>query len=149
MLLMNSTFRREASGILTNYCLLNAIGFALGAVQGTALLARSSDGSIPGWAGSQVDQVLWYAVAVVVFLPLTFGIPVLAVTSLAWRIAIELFGHARVAAYGIATVVVVGGAWAVPRADLGELALASVAVFAFATVVRQPFVRPWSSGVTT
>jgi hypothetical protein len=53
----------EARWFLVNYALLNAYCFIVSAVQGVVHLAWSSDGTIPGWSGSPIEQVFWYAVA--------------------------------------------------------------------------------------
>lgn len=138
MILVSSMFRREGGWFLLNYCLLNAVGFALGIVYGKVLLETSTVGSITGWSGSPVEQVIWYAVGVVLFLPLTLGLPALVVTSAAWRASIALVGHPRVAAYGIAGTVIVGGALWIPRPNLREMLFSAAAVIAFATIVRPP-----------
>jgi hypothetical protein len=142
MILVSSTLRREGRWVSGNYALLNAVGLALGIVHGTVLMATSTDGSIPGWTGSPVEQVIWYAVEVVVFLPLIFGLPALILLSAVWRAAIAFVGHPRIAAYGIAAVAVVSGLLLIPRPDFGEMALAAAAVIAFATIVRPPVARP-------
>jgi hypothetical protein len=142
MILMSSTLRRGGRWFLRNYGLLNAVGLALGIVHGTVLLATSTDGSIPGWTGSPVEQVIWYAIAVVVVLPLTLGLPALILLSAFWRAVIACIGHARFAALGIAAITVTSGALLIPRLNLGEIALPAVAVIAFAMLVRPPVARP-------
>lgn len=142
MLPVSITLRREGRWLLTNYVLLNAVGLAMGIVHSTVVVATSPDGSIPGWTGSPVEQVIEYAVAVVVFLPLTFGLPALIVLSVAWRGASARVGHQRIAAYGIAAIAIGSGALLIPRSDVGVMTLAAAAVIAFATIVRPPVARP-------
>lgn len=127
---------REVRWFLVNYLLLNAYVFVLSAVQGVVLLA--SYGSIPGWSGSPIEQVFWYAVAGVFFVAAFYGIPVLVVGLLAWRLAIRLWGHARLTAYLVATTLVLAAALRIERTEPFYLAIVLVAALGYATIVRSP-----------
>jgi len=108
-----STVAAEARWFLVNYLLLNAVCFVFAVLDGLVLMATYG-GSIPGWDGSPVQQLLFYALTFVMFLPFVFGIPVLLVALLAWRLAIRL-GHPRLTAYLVATIMVVGAALLIER----------------------------------
>jgi hypothetical protein len=127
----------EVRWFLVNYALLNAYCFALGVIQGIVLLA-SYAGTIPGYGGSQVEQIFWYAIGVVFYWPLVFGIPVLLVALLVWRLAIRLVGRPRLTAYLVATVLVVAAAIRIERTEPPYLAIVLVAVLGYATIVRLP-----------
>lgn len=129
---------REAPWFLANYLLLNAYVFVLSAVQGVVLLTSSSDGSIPGWSGSPIEQVFWYAVGSMFFVTMLYGIPVLLVALLAWRLAIRLVGHPRLTAYLVATVLVVAAALRIERTAPFYLAIVLMAALGYATIVRLP-----------
>lgn len=113
------------------------LGFVVGFAQGAAILFL--EGSIPGWSGPPIEQVLWHAVAVVVFLTLTFGLPALAVALLGWRLAIRAFGHPRPTAFVIAGLAVVAAAFLIPRTDAIHIVfLVGVPALVFAAIVREP-----------
>jgi hypothetical protein len=129
----------EVRWVLANYVLLNEVYFVVGAVQGTVLLASSTDGTIPGWSGSPIEQVFWYAIAGVFFLSLFFGIPVLAAALLAWRVAIRVVGHPRLTAYIVAAVMVLAATVLIPRTNGLYISLFAVApALVYATIVRLP-----------
>lgn len=130
--------RREARWFLLNYVLLNAYAFALSAVHGVVLFTSSSDGSIPGWSGSPIEQVFWYAVGSMFFLTAFYGIPVLLTALLAWRLAIRLLGHPRLTAYLVATVLVVAGALRIEWTEPFYLAIVLMAALGYAAMVRLP-----------
>lgn len=143
VLLMDSKLQdvnapREIRWFFVNYGLLNAYVFVLFAVQGVVLLTSSSDGSIPGWSGSLIEQVFLYAVGGVFFTTVFFGIPVLLVALLAWRLAIRFVGHPRLTAYLLATFLVVAAALRIERTEPFYLAIVLVAALGFATIVRLP-----------
>ena len=122
-----------------NYVLLNALGFVLGLGQGAMILASASDGSIPGWTGSPVEQLFWYAVAVVFYVPLILGIPLLAMALIPWRIAIRIAGHPRLAAYVEAAVIILAAAILTPRTtELSVWLWVAIPLFAYAAIVRRP-----------
>ncbi|MBA2443803.1 MAG: hypothetical protein H0V49_00495 [Nocardioidaceae bacterium] len=127
----------EARWFLVNYLLLNAVCFVFAVLDGLVLMATYG-GSIPGWDGSPVQQLLFYALTFVMFLPFVFGIPVLLVALLAWRLAIRLVGHPRLTAYLVATIMVVWAAILIERTEPLYLAIVLVAVLAYATIVRLP-----------
>jgi hypothetical protein len=80
MLLINSMFwpdegtraTSEVSWFLSNYCLMNLYVFVLAIGQALWLMA-TFEGTIPGWTGSPLEQVAWYAIAVVLFTSLSWG----------------------------------------------------------------------------
>ena len=123
---------------VVNYMLLNAYAFVLFAVQGAVLFTSSSDGSIPCWSGSPIEQVFWYAVGSVFFTTLFLGIPVLLVALLAWRLAIRLVSHPRLTAYLVAAFLVVAAAHRIERTEPFYLAIVLVAALGHAAIVRLP-----------
>ena len=127
----------EVRWFLVNYALLNAYCFIFAVLDGLVLMATNG-GSIPGWDGSRVQQLLFNALTFVMFLPLVFGIPVLLVTLLAWRLAIRLVGRPRLTACVVATVLVIAAAIRIERTEPLNLAIVLVAVLGFATIVRLP-----------
>ena len=127
----------EVRWFLVNYALLNAYFFVFAMLNGLVLMA-SYGGSIPGWDGSPVQQLLFHALTFVMFFPLVFGIPVLLVALLVWRLAIRLVGHPRLSAYVVATVLVVAAAIRMERTEPLYLAIVLVAVLGYATIVRLP-----------
>jgi predicted neutral ceramidase superfamily lipid hydrolase len=129
---------REARWFLVNYVLLNAYVFVLSAIQGVVLLTSSSDGSIPGWPGSPIEQVFWYSVSGVFMVAVFYWIPVLLVVLLAWRLAIRLVGHPRLTAYLVTTLLVVAAALRIERTEPFYLAIVLMAALGFATIVRAP-----------
>jgi hypothetical protein len=141
LLPVSSRLGAEGRWFLVNYVLLNALGFVLGLGQGAMLLASASacDGSIPGWTGSPVEQLFWYAVAVVFYVPLILGIPLLAIALIPWRIAIRIAGHPRLAAYVEAAVIILAAAILTPRtAELSVWLWVAIPLFAYAAIVRRP-----------
>lgn len=139
---------REARWFSGNYLLLNAYVFVLSTIQGVVLLASSSDGSIPGWSGSPIEQVFWYAVGSMFFLTVVYGIPMLLVALLAWRVAIRLLGHPRLTAYLLATVLIGAAALRIERTEPSYLALVLVAALGYATIVLLPgSTSPRSAGL--
>jgi hypothetical protein len=128
---------REVRWFLANYALLNAYVFVLSAVQGVVLLA-SRDGSIPGWPGSPIEQVFWYSVSGVFMVAVFYGVPVLLVFLLPWRLAIRLVGHPRLTAYLVVTVMVLAAALLIQRTEPFYLAIVLVAALGYATIVRAP-----------
>jgi hypothetical protein len=136
---MSSRLAAEVRWFFVNYALLNALGFVVGVVWGAVLLAASPYGSIPGWTGLPIEQVFWYGVAVVFYVPLVFGIPLLCVALLAWRAAIRVAGHPRSSAYLVAAVNVLAAAILIPRTSPIVIALLVAApLFTYATIVRRP-----------
>jgi hypothetical protein len=132
-----SRLRAEFRWFLINYALLNAVWFLVGLVWGTVLAIASAD--FVGSYGSPLEAVFWWAVAVVFYLPLIFGIPVLGAALLIWRIAIRLVGHPRLTAYLTAAGFVGAAFVLIPRIDLPSIAfLAAGPLFAYATIVRPP-----------
>jgi hypothetical protein len=127
---------REVRWFLVNYALLNAYVFVLSAIQGVILL--TSSGSILGWSGSPIEQAFWYSVASVFFMALFYGIPVLLVAILVWRVAIHLFGHPRLTAYLVAAFLVVAAALRIERTEPFYLAIVLLAALGYATIVRAP-----------
>lgn len=127
---------REVRWFFVNYLLLNAYVFVLSAIQGVILFA--SNGSVPGWPGSPIEQVFWYAVGSVFYTAVFFGIPVLLVALLTWRLAIRLVGHPRVSAYLVATALVVAAALRIGRTEPFYLAIVLLAALGYATIVRAP-----------
>ncbi len=139
VLLMSSKWRTESRWFFANYALLNALWFGIGLVWGVVLITESSDGSIPGYAGSGVEQVFWWPVAVVFSGPLVIGVPLLACTLLVWRVAIRVAGHPRLAAYAVAAAIVVAATILIPRTDGPSIALMIAApALAYATILRTP-----------
>lgn len=126
----------EVRWFFVNYLLLNLYVFVLSAIQGVILFA--SYGSVPGWPGSPIEQVFWYAVGSVFYTAVFFGIPVLLVALLAWRLAIRLVGHPRLTAYLVASVLVVAAAIRIERTEPFYLAIVLVAALGFAMIVRAP-----------
>lgn len=105
----------EVRWFLANYMLLNAVWFVIGLVLGGVLIATSADGTIAGSSRSAIEQVFWFAVGVVVFLPLIAGLPLLAMGLLVWRALIRLIGRPRLAAYLLVGFIVIGEAVLIPR----------------------------------
>jgi hypothetical protein len=141
------TWRREVrrnpvpSGLrwfLVNDALLNVYVFVLSAVQGVIHLVSSSDGTIPGWSGSPIEQVVSFAATGVLFLSLVSGIPVLVVALAAWVLTIRIVGHPRLTAYLVASVIVVGAAVLIERTEPFYLAIVLAMAFGYATIVREP-----------
>lgn len=128
----------ELRWFLSNYLLLNVLGFVIGVAQGILLLVSSTDGSIPGQAGPLAVQVLWHAVSVVFFLPLFLGVPTLIVGLLAWRLAIRLVGSPRLAAYVGATFMVLLGAMLFPRDEPMVIGVWLTVALAYASIARLP-----------
>ncbi len=129
----------EVRWFLANYALLLAVWFVLAVLQGIALMATSPDGSIPGWSGPPVVQLLNYGLGVVLFIPLILGIPPLVVTLLVWRLAIRLVGHPRLTAYLLAAIAVLATALLVPHTSPIAVAFwAALPAFAYATILRRP-----------
>jgi hypothetical protein len=129
---------REVRWFLVNYVLLNAYVFVLSAGQGAVILASSPDGSIPGWSGSPIEQVLWYAVGSVFYTALLFGIPLLLVGLFAWWLATHVVGHQRLTAYLVAIVMAVAAGLLIARTEPLVWAMVLVAALGFATIVREP-----------
>jgi hypothetical protein len=129
---------REVRWFLANYVLLNGYVFVLFAVQGVALLALSSGGTIPGWSGSPIEQVFWYAVGSVFYTAVFFGIPSLLVALLAWRLVTRLVGHPQLTAYFVATVMAVAAAVLIERTEPLVPAILLAAALGYATIVREP-----------
>lgn len=102
------------------------------------LITSSSDGSIPGWSGSPTEQVFWYSVGNVFFVTVFYGIPVLLVALLTWRLAIRFVGHPRLTAHLVATFLVVAAALLIERTEPFYLAIVLVAALGYATIVREP-----------
>lgn len=127
---------RDVRWFLVNYLLLNAYVFALFAVQGVVLFA--SYGSVPGWSGSPIEQVVSYAGGSLFYTAAFLGIPVLLVALLAWRLAVRLVGHPRVTVYLLATVFVVAAAILFERTEPFYLAIVLVAALGYAAIVRLP-----------
>jgi hypothetical protein len=127
----------EARWFLANYALLNVFCFLFGVLIGLVLMA-SSGGSIPGWNGPPLEQLLFYGLSFVVFLSLVFGVPVLLIGLLAWRLAIRLVGHPRLSAGVVATAMAVGAAIVVERTEPLYLAMVLAAGLGYATIVRLP-----------
>lgn len=127
---------REVRWFFVNYLLLNAYVFVLSAIQGVILFALY--GSVPGWPGSPIEQVFWYAVGSVFYTAVFFGIPVLLVALLTWRLAIRFVGHPRLTAYIVTTFLVVAAALRIERTEPFYLAIVLVAALGFATIVRLP-----------
>jgi hypothetical protein len=131
--------RAEGRWFLVNYALANAVGLALGLIHGIILTRGSADGVIPGWSGAPIEQVVWYAVAVVFFGPLLLGIPILAAGMVAWRVAIRMIGDPRTAAYVVAALVVVVAVPLIPRTDpMSVVFFVALPAFMFATLARMP-----------
>lgn len=129
----------EARWFLANYLLLNLVGFAFGLAAGIVLIISSADGSIPGYAGSTIEQAFWFGVGAVFFGPLLLGVPVLAVCLLTWRLLIRVVGRPRLTAFLVAAVVIVLVAALVPRTSLPViLFFVAAPVFAYAAIARQP-----------
>lgn len=139
MLRVDSRLWVEARWFLVNYVLLNAVGFAFGVAAGIVTISSSADGSIPGYRGAPVEQVLWFAVGAVLVGPLVFGVPLLAAYLVIWRLLIRAVPRPRVTALLIAGVVVVLVAALVPRTNVQAILLAVAApVFTYAAIVRPP-----------
>lgn len=131
---MNAT--REVRWFLMNYLLLNAYVFILSFIQGVIFVA--SYGSVPGWPGSPIEQVFWYSVSGVFMVAVFYGVPVLLVFLLTWRLAIRLVGHPRLTAYLVVTAVVVAAALLIQRTEPFYLAIVLVAALGYATIARAP-----------
>lgn len=122
-----------------NYALLNVLCFILGLGQAALLRASSSDGSIPGWTGSPIEQAFWFAVAGVFSLTLIFGIPLLVPALVAWRIGIRIAGRPRLIALVEGAVITVAAAILIPRTTVLSIVLwVAVPLFAYAAIVRLP-----------
>jgi hypothetical protein len=132
-----STAAAEARWFVVNYALLNAYCFVFAVLNGLVLMAAYG-GSIPGWDGSPIQQLLFYALTFVMFLPLVFGIPVLVVALLAWGLAIHLVGHPRLTAYVVGALMVIAAAIIIERTEPVYLGIVLVAVLGYATIVRLP-----------
>lgn len=132
-----STASAEARWFDVNYALMNAYCFIFAVLNGLVLMATYG-GSIPGWDGSPVQQLLFYALTFVMFLPLVFGIPVLVVALLAWRLAIHLVGRPRLTAYVVGGLMVIAAAILIERTEPVYLGIVLVAVLGYATIVRLP-----------
>ncbi len=148
MLLMSSTLQSSSASpravaevrwFLANYALWILVFFALGVTQGLAFMVTSPDGSIPGWNGSPIAQLLGYGLLVVVFFPLVIGLPVLIGSLALWRLLARIVGRPRLTAYVVAAVV--AGAMIVMTRDspIESIVLLEVLpAFLYATVVRLP-----------
>lgn len=132
-----STAAAEARWFVVNYALLNAYCFVFAVLDGLVLMATYG-GSIPGWDGSPVQQLLFYALTFVMFLPLVFGIPVLVVALLAWRLMVHLVGHPRLTAYLVGVLMLIAAAILIERTEPIYLGIVLVAVLGYATIVRLP-----------
>src|SRR5205814_5660055 len=106
--------------------ILVVLGFAISAGQGTILLLASPDGSIPGWGGTPIEQLFWYALGGALLVVVPFGIPVLAIALFAWRLIVRTIGRPRLSAFLEATVIVVAAAVLIPRASLRMSCFGSV-----------------------
>jgi hypothetical protein len=129
---------RDVRWFLANYLLLNAYVFVLYAAHGVVLFTSSSDATIAGWSGSAIEQVFWYSIGTVFYSAVFFGIPVLLVALLAWRLAIRLVGHPRLTACVVATLLVVAAALLIERTQAFYLVLVLVAALGYATIVGEP-----------
>lgn len=136
-MISNAAIRAEARWFIANYLLLNAVAFAFFVVLGIVVQA-SFGGTIPGYGGSPIEQIFWHAVGGLFLLTLPLGIPALAVTLTAWRLATRLVGHSRLTAYLVGTLVVLIAAYLIERTEPLYLAIVLVAVLGYATIVRLP-----------
>ena len=126
---------RDVRWFLVNYLLLNAYVFALFAVQGVVLFA--SYGSVPGWSGSPIEQVVSYAGGSLFYTAAFLGIPVLLVALLAWRLAVRLVGHPRVTVYPWRPSLLSRQRF-FERTEPFYLAIVLVAALGYAAIVRLP-----------
>jgi hypothetical protein len=128
----------EVLWFLANYGLWNLYVFVLAIAQGFWLMS-SFNGSIPGWTGSPIEQLVMYALTVVLVTSLIPGLPVLVVGLIAWRVLMRVVRHPRLSA---ASVIV--GMTALVAALLGEAArpeyaaLVLLLAMPFAFVLRLP-----------
>jgi hypothetical protein len=128
----------EVSWFLANYGLLNLYVFVLAIGQGLWLMS-SFNGAIPGWTGSPIEQLVMYALAVVLYTSVVLGFPVLVVGLVAWRALIRVVGNPRSSA-----AVVIVGMTASVTAFLGQttrpehVVLGLLLAMPFAAVLRLP-----------
>jgi hypothetical protein len=99
----------------------------------------SWNGTIPGWSGSPIEQVVSYALTFVLFTSAVLGVPILAIALVAWRALLQLGGHPRLWAF-----IVIGATTSVLAALLGDRARLEYVLWVlglmvpFAAVVRLP-----------
>lgn len=140
-----SRITEELSWFLANYGLLNLYVFILAIGQGLVLMA-SWGGAIPGWTGSPIEQLASYGLSVMLFTSAVIGVPILAISLVAWRAVFRLAGHPRLWA-----VMVICITTAVLATLFGDHArteyvlLVLCLMLPFAAIVRLP--RKVSSGV--
>jgi hypothetical protein len=143
MLPVSSTLRNQ-SGVtgellwfLANYGLLNFYVLILAIGQGAVLMA-SWGGTIPGWTGSPIEQLVSYGLTFVLFTSAVIGVPILAVSLVVWRALLRLAGPPRLwAAIVIAITTVVVAALLGDRPTEYVLLVLGL-MLPFAAVVRLP-----------
>jgi hypothetical protein len=134
---MNSWIRTEFVWFGRNYLLLNGVAFFGWLAYGAFLVSK--DGSIPGFGGTPIEQVFWFAFGSVAFTTAIIGVPILAIALVLWRLVVRVSGHPRAVAFagaGLASIVAI--VVANPQGIVIALLAAVLPAFVYAGLARLP-----------